>query len=195
MKKLLVISLVFVALMASKAGYSNEYVFVTTNPSDKVTELTFEKVEQGSLLSLLDERNEVLYSEMIEQTGSYSKGFDLTLLPNGVYYFELDTKESIRVLPVTVMGATVTFMKDGERNISKPEVLVRDGMVYLSKDSNDHKSVKIEVYYEGQDLAYSERIKKGQKVNRVYDFSSSKKGNYVIVMSSEGRTFTNKVLI
>jgi allophanate hydrolase subunit 1 len=93
------------------------------------------------------------------------------------------------------MGATVTFMKDGERNISKPEVLVRDGMVYLSKDSNDHKSVKIEVYYEGQDLAYSERIKKGQKVNRVYDFSSSKKGNYVIVMSSEGRTFTNKVLI
>ncbi|PIQ27109.1 MAG: hypothetical protein COW63_16755 [Bacteroidetes bacterium CG18_big_fil_WC_8_21_14_2_50_41_14] len=195
MKKLVSISFVLVAMLASMVGYSNEYVFITNNPSDKVTELTFEKVEKGSTLTLKDKQDEVLYTETMEQTGSYSKGFDLTILPDGVYYFELDTREAIKVLPVQVMGTTVKFVKEGERNISKPKVMVRDAVVYLSKESMDHKSVKIEVYYEGQDLAYSERIKKGQKVNRVYDFSSSRKGNYVIVMRSEGRTFTNKVLI
>jgi len=81
------------------------------------------------------------------------------------------------------------------RNIQKPEVLLKDGYVYISKNAPDNKSVEIEVYYEGSDLAYSERIRKGQKVNRVYDFSGSKKGNYVIVLRSEGRTFTNSVWI
>lgn len=195
MKKLVSISLVLVAMLASMVGYSNEYVFVTNNPSDKVTEVTFEKVEKGSTLTLKDDRNEILYTEMMEQSGSYSKGFDLTLLPNGIYYFELDSEEAIKVVPVQVMGTTATFIVEEERNFIKPEVRVSDGMVYLSKESKDHKSVKIEVYYEGQDLAYSERIKKGNNVNRVYDFSNSKKGIYVIVMRSEGRTFTNKVLI
>lgn len=195
MKKLVSISLVLVAMLASMVGYSNEYVFVTNNPSDKVTEVTFEKVEKGSTLTLKDDRNEILYTEMMEQSGSYSKGFDLTLLPNGIYYFELDSEEAIKVVPVQVMGTTATFIMEEERNFIKPEVRVSDGMVYLSKESKDHKSVKIEVYYEGQDLAYSERIKKGNNVNRVYDFSNSKKGIYVIVMRSEGRTFTNKVLI
>ncbi len=195
MKKLVSISLVLVAMLASQLGYSNEYVFVTTNPSDKVAEVTFEKVEKGFTLTLKDNRSEVLYTETMEQSGSYSKRFDLTLLPDGVYYFELDSKDAIKVVPVQVKGTTATFITEEERNILKPEVRVSDGLVYLSKESKDHKSVIIDVYYEGQDLAYSEKIKKGNNVNRVYDFSNSKKGVYVIVMRSEGRTFTNRVLI
>ncbi len=195
MKKLLVISLVLAAMTASSVGYSAEYVFSSNEPSDKVTSVTFQNVEQGSTLVLKDQKDVVLYTEKIEKSGTYNKGFDLSNLPDGVYYFEFESKEAIKVIPFQVTQSEVAFLKEEERNIRKPEVVVVDGYVYISTTSPEDESVIIDVYYEGWDLAYSERIKKGQNVNRVYDFSGSKKGNYVIVMKSDGRTFKNNVLI
>jgi len=195
MKKLLVISLVLAAMTASSVGYSAEDAFSSNEPTGKVTSVTLQYVEQGSTLVLKDRKDAVLYTETIEKSGTYSKGFDLSNLPDGVYYFEFETKDTIKVMPFRVAQSDVTFLKEEERNIRKPEVAVADGYVYISTTSPEDKSVIIDVYYEGWDLAYSERIKKGQKVNRVYDFSGSKKGNYVIVMKSDGRTFKNKVMI
>jgi len=195
MKKLLVISLVLAAMTASSVGYSAEYALSSNEPTGKVTSVTFQHVEQGSTLVLKDQKDVVLYTEKIEKSGTYSKGFDLSNLPDGVYYFEFETKDLIKVMPFRMTQSEVAFLKEEERNIRKPEVVVVDGYVYISTTSPEDKSVIIDVYYEGWDLAYSERIKKGQQVNRVYDFSGSKKGNYVIVMKSDGRTFKNNVLI
>ena len=43
-----------------------------------------------STLSIVDMQGLALYKEAIEQNGFYSKGFDLTTLPKGDYFFELN---------------------------------------------------------------------------------------------------------
>ena len=77
-------------------------VYAEVNPikenEPKVTSIDFKKVQPGSKLSIKDARGSVLYKESIVKTGDYSKGFDLTSLPNGNYYFELDTKLEILII-------------------------------------------------------------------------------------------------
>jgi len=59
----------------------------------------------------------------------------------------------------------------------------------------EEENLKIEVYYEGYDLAYSEKIRDTKNLRRIYDFTGSQKGNYLIVFTSKGRIFTNNISI
>ena len=95
-----------------------------------------------------------------------------------------------------VKNNVAEFIKDEAFKVVKPEVIVKDDRVYISKTSDKEQTWKIEVfYYEGYDLAHREKLKDTKSLNRIYDFSNSKKGNYVIVLSSQGRTFSNSITI
>lgn len=195
MKKLIKRSLVIAVMFATIVAYSNEYNCSKCKETNSVTNIKIENVNEGSLFTIKDNKGQLLYSELIEKTGTYSKRFDLTNLPDAQYYFELDKQDEIKIIPFKVKSNIAEFMQDEEYNIVKPDITFRNGCVYISKISADEQSWEIEVYYEDYDLAYRERLKDNRKLTRVYDFSSSKKGSYTIVVRSEGRTFKNSVNI
>lgn len=195
MKKLLKNSLVLVVILTTMVSYSNELLFVTNIKTSEITEFTFNDVMEGSTLQLKDSKGSILYSESIKNSGSYTKDFDLTNLPDANYYFEIDNQEFLTIIPISVKENIAEILNDEKYTISKPEVIVKDNYVYLSKDFANDQSVAIDVYYEGNDLAYSENFRKIDSVNRIYDFSTSKKGKYLILVKAEGRVFKNSVTI
>lgn len=85
--------------------------------------------------------------------------------------------------------------EDEKSSIYKPEITIKNDIVYVSKKLNGKQSMDIEIYYEGYDLAYSEKFKEVFSISRAYDFSTSKRGRYVIHIMSEGKTYKNTINI
>ena len=161
-----------------------------------MTSLSFSKVFEGSMLFIKDEMGLTLYKEAIQKTGEYSKGFDLTSLPDGEYFFELDTDLKIVVIPFEVKSNEVRFMKEEKSTILKPVVRVVDNKVLVSRTSFEGAPIEFKIYYaQNSDVVLSEKFENETIVEKVYDFSESKKGEYLFVFKSNGRKFVKSVKI
>ena len=194
MKNLARKSLVVIMLTMSLSTQANEVDMTSKEKERIVTKLHLDNVKQGSVLTIVDRNGLVLYNEAIKKSGDYSKGFDLTTLPDGEYFFELDSDLKIIVIPFNVKSNEVVFDKEAEKSIYKPVVRAKDHMVYVSKVALDDSPLSYKIYFaDNRDLVYSEKFEASEDINKVYDFSASEKGNYLFVFESNGRSYTKTV--
>ena len=196
MKNVLKKSLVLFVLFASMLTYANSEISPNKEKESKVTIVSFKKIKLGSKLFIKDVNGIVLYKESIVRSGDYSKGFDLTSLPNGDYIFELDTELKITIIPFNVVSNQVAFKKDDESIIYKPLVRVKGERVYVSQVSPEKNPIEYKIYFQDNyELVLSEKLDDESQLRRIYDFSTSVKGNYVFVFKTNGRSFTKIVKI
>lgn len=196
MKNLARKSLVAVGLMMSLSTLANDNELAIKEKETNVTSIRFENVIQGSSLTIKDENGLVLYNESIEQSGDYSKGFDLSSLPNGDYFFELNSELKLVVIPFNVDASEVVLDKGSEESIYKPAVVTKENMVYVSRTAIDESPLSCKIYYaDNYDLVHRAKFEEMEEVKTAYDFSTAKKGNYVFVFESKGRKFTKNVKI
>jgi hypothetical protein len=188
--------LIAIALSVSLTGFANDLKNPIKEKEPKVTSMSFSKLYEGSKLLIKDNKGLTLYKEAIERTGEYSKGFDLTSLPDGEYFFELDTDLKIEVIPFDVESSEVSFNKEARSTILKPVIRVMDNKVLFSRTSFEAAPLEFKIYYiENSDLVYSEKFEDKTIIEKVYDFSESKKGEYLFVFRSNGRKFVKSVKI
>lgn len=193
MKNLVKKSLVLVAFVASAYTYGSDASF-SSKPNEKTTTVTLKSVEKGNKLIIKDVHGTTLYKETIQHTGNYAKGFDLTTLPNGDYFFEVDKGLQISVIPFSVDFEKVSFNKESENVIHKPFVRTKNNAVYVTKLSLQKSPLTIKVYYEDKfsyELIHTEDIEDAVTLEKVFRLDENEKGNYKIVIEDEGRTFTN----
>ncbi|MDO7172243.1 hypothetical protein [Mariniflexile sp. AS56] len=190
-----------VTLFATLLSFANEKAFFSIENDAKRTSLTLNNVKQGNLLSIKDINGIVLYKELILQSGIYTKGFDLTSLPNGGYIFELDKDVEIQTIPFTVLSDTVTFKKDMENTIFKPVTRIKGDIVYVSRLSLSKAPMDIAIYFTGSEsisstpeLIYSEKITNTENLSRIYRLSGKQKGDYKLIFKTEGREFTKEII-
>ena len=184
-KKSLLVVTVFTATLSNAAEISS----ITTGDL-KETSLTLKNVKKGNLLSIKDNNGVILYKELINSSGTYRKGFDLTALPNGDYFFEVDKDLEIKTIPFKVNSNKVVFNKEAEVITYKPYVIQKDDLVLVSKLAPNFETLKISIYAEVNgisELIYSEKVEDAQAIERVYKF---KKGSYKIIFSSDKKEFT-----
>lgn len=194
MKNLTRKSLVVVGLMLSLSIFANDTAPTIKENEKKVIKIHFDNVAQGSTLVIKDENGLVLYNEAIDQNGDYSKGFDLTTLPNGKYVFELNSELRLVVKPFMVASSEVVFDDKSEESIYKPIVRTKDNMVYVSRTAMEQTSLSYKIYYaDNYDLVHKGEFEDKEAVKKVYDFSTAKKGNYVFVFESNGREFIKSI--
>ena len=191
MKKLTKRSLIILGLFTSLLSFANDGYTTIKEKEPKVTNVSFKNVKLGSMLSIKDINGLVIYKESIVKKGAYSKGFDLTALPNGEYYFELDSELKIVIIPFNVVSNQVKFKKEEEFTIFKPNIRVKDDIVYVTRSSNSESVVNYRIYYQkNNDLVYSEKLENVKNFNKIFDFSTSEKGTYLFVFYTEGRKFS-----
>jgi len=196
MKKRINNIVIMLVMMISVTIYAdNKYSLDATKKS---TVLTLNDVKKGHELVIKDSNLLVLYRESIAQSGTYTKGFDLTALPNGNYYFELDKDVEIVVIPFKVISNNVTFEKEKETIVYKPTVRAENNHLFVSRLSLDVEPLSIEIYYresydQSEDLIFSEKFENTKIVERVYELSKEKKGKYTIVFTSKDRQFTEHI--
>ena len=194
MKNLIKKSIVLVVLFTALLVNASEISSLRNLNDDKTTMLTLLNVKQGNQLFIKDMFGLVLYKESIQKPGEFVKGFDLTSLPDGDYYFELDRDLEIKTIPFKVSLNMVEFNKDLETTIYKPYITKKDYRVFVSKLSLNEQPLKVSIYYDNDDngsfdLIHSETIENTVNIQRVYRLSKNEKGNYRLVLKTEGHTF------
>lgn len=185
--------ILMVAMMATVTGYANEISLIKYGRNLRSTALTIANVKEGNLLSIKDGYGITLYKEIIDQTGIYTKGFDLTDLPNGNYFFELEKDMEIKSIPFTVKSNEVTFNKEKETTIFKPFVREKGDLVYITKLAANKEPLKLSVYglNDGSSrLLYTETIEGVQSIEKALKLED---GRYKIVFASNNREFTKYI--
>ncbi|WP_452230676.1 hypothetical protein [Lacinutrix sp. MEBiC02404] len=197
MKKLMKSTLVLVVLFTTLLANANAPL--NSLKDAKRTTLTLNDVKKGDELLIKNTYGIILYNEFIQNSGDYTKGFDLTELPNGDYFFELNKDFKIVIIPFQVSNNIVVFKKEKESIIFKPHVRNKKNKVYISKLSLNQEPLDINVYYEDAEgdifnLIYSETIMDDSKnISRVLSLDQKLKGTYKIVTKTEGRTFVDYI--
>ncbi|MCR8667123.1 hypothetical protein NO995_05485 [Aestuariibaculum sp. M13] len=189
-----------VTMFATLLSFANDASLFTIKEDAKLTSVTLSDVKAGNLLSIKDNNGIVLYKELIQKTGTYTKGFDLTSLPNGSYFFELDKDVEITTIPFTVNNDIVSFQKELENTMFKPVTRVKGEMVYISRLSLNKAPLEINVYFTSEDsvtsipeLMHSETVTNTENVSRIFRLSGLNKGDYKIVYKTEGKVFTEEI--
>jgi len=198
MKKVIKKSILLVIVFTMMQGNVNANNFIPLKKEFKETALSLNNVKKGQRLLIKDSNGLVLYKEYIKDSGSYYKGFDLTSLPSGDYYFELDKDVEIKIIPFNVSSKTVAFYKEKEASIFKPIVRVKDNKLFISKLSLEKSPLTIKVYQEysvDNRLLHTETIENTKIIERIYTLPKTKEVKYKIVFKTEGREFVEYINI
>ncbi|MCB0743593.1 MAG: hypothetical protein KDC67_06800 [Ignavibacteriae bacterium] len=196
MKKEFKKGILLVTMLATMISYATDLSFLEIKNDIKKTVLSLNIVKQGQQLLIKDVYGIILYKEQIKKSGTYHKEFDLTTLPNGNYFFELEKELETQIIPFTVSFGNVEFIKEREVHFFKPFVRFKDHKILLSRLSIDNKPLTVQIYYNSDDgfsndeLIFSENIENTSIVERVYSFLKDKKGDYTIIMKVDDRTFS-----
>jgi hypothetical protein len=191
--------ILMVTMFATLLSFANEVSFTIKNDANK-TSLILRNVKEGNLLSIKDTNDALIYQEVIQVNGIYAKGFDLSSLPKGNYYFELEKDVEIRTIPFTVTETNTVMNSALETTIYKPITRLKGDIIYVSKLSLNKQPLTLEIYftsadaiYTQYDLIFSEKIDNTTNISRIYRLEGLNKGTYKIVYKTEGKTFTEVI--
>jgi hypothetical protein len=200
MKKIIRNGVMMAALLATTLNYANATNDTLIGTEKDKTIITLDNVKEGNQLLIKDSNGLTIYRENIKSNGQYEKGFDLTSLPNGDYYFELIKDLEIRTMPFNVLNTVVVFDKEKEVVIYKPTVRLKNNSLMISRLSLAKEPLELKIYYDNKngssgfdELIYSEEFEGMTIVEKTFKLDRYKKGNYKVVITSENRTFIEKV--
>lgn len=201
MKKEVKTGIVLVTMLATMLSYANRPTTIDKKVGIENTTLSIHNVKQGQQIKIIDRNGIVLYKELIDKSGLYRKGFDLTSLPNGDYYFELDKDTEVQIIPFKVLMNKVEFLKEKETRFFKPIIRFKEGKILLSRLSFEHMPLEVKIYYDENhsssdyELIHSEKFNDSKIIERVYQLDKHKKGTYKVIVKTEGREFTENLTL
>ncbi len=182
------------ALLTAMIGNATNGLHVNPKNNNK-TIFTLNHVKSGNQLLIKDINGIILYKEQIKDSGTYSKGFDLTSLPNGSYVFEFEKDLEIKSFPFTVTLKNVVF-SENETTIHKPYVSVKGNYLFVSKLALNNEPLDIKIYFHDESqLIYSEKIKDTKDIQKAFKLVPNVKGNYIIVLKANGREYYEHITL
>lgn len=196
MKKILNVLVIAVLALNSLNANNN-----TKGDGDlgKYTEFKLDFVEKNSKVVLKDKFSSILYSEVIENAGAYSKNFDFSLLPEGYYFFEVTTNKVTNRYPVKV---TEEFAKVNTKRVLKsyaPTVTLRSNLLYVSQLTTGLTKLKIYIYAKDIEtnefnLLKKELVKDQNFAGRIFKLNKNKATSYkVVIKTKNGDVFEELV--
>jgi hypothetical protein len=193
MKTIIKKYLVAVTFLLSLVSYATEKNISTTIDGKKV-KVEFTAVRKGQVLSIKNANNIVMYSDVIEMAGNYTRTFDLTNLENGKYTAELEKDFETIIKPFLVANGLVTFTPEENKTIFKPVIRIQDNLLLISKISLEDQPVKITLYYKDA-VIYTETSKDTKVLNRALRLLKNKKGTYTVAINADNKNYSKNFKI
>jgi len=138
-------------------------------------------------ISLQDDINHELWKLNLENSLSFSKNFDLSLLPNGVYSFEVEDEYSISISQITIVGTEMSFSE--ERKIYKPVFVQDNELVTLTFKTSNLNYGEIDVIDPSGEKLYSETIGENENFKKTFDFSEVENEYFLIATTLDNKRF------
>ncbi|NVK85687.1 MAG: hypothetical protein HWE21_15285 [Cytophagia bacterium] len=177
---------------AATANEKDREITLKSENSKSVV-LQMNNVKIGSEISLWNESGKLLYKDQVSDN-SYSKVFNLNQLEKGELTLEVESAESLEVLPISVSEESAQFIKSEEKFYAKPVVSVADEMMRIFL-RDDHSGYDMVIKDQLGQSVYKNKIDESQKGLQRYNVSKLSKGKYEIQFTADGRSFYHTIII
>lgn len=158
----------------------------------KLVNLTLQNSDGDLQVSIRDNQGHVLYSENFQGI-DFSKKYDLTTLPQGEYFFEIEGQTKIKMMPFKVSLKSVEFENKIETVFLKPTVRRNEDLLFISKVSFKNEPLTIILYDENSTVLYKEELTGNVTLGKTLNLAKLNYGYYKLVMLSEDKVFTENI--
>ena len=167
---------------------------VTFTGVKKIT-VNLNNVNEKISINFRDTKGISLYSEDIKKsTQKFSKTFDVSDLPDGLYKVEIEDGIKISSYSFSVISNKILSGVVKKDEIFKPVFAERGKKVYVSKYNPQNTELKVTILDSNSQELYSENFKGKESLGKIYDFSKIQ-GDYTILVSCDDKTYTQAVTI
>ncbi len=144
MKNLIKTSVILLFLLTTVLSNAKDIPTLKDLNDGKTTMLTLLDVEQGNILIIKDLSGTAFYQEAIQSSGKFKKGFNLRLLVDGAYYFELNKYLEVKKIPFNVINNRVHYKKGKESTTAKTIVQPKGNYLLVSSPAEIKQKVEFE---------------------------------------------------
>lgn len=187
----MVITMLASSLFAS--ANENEREIELTTVENKAVVLKMSHLKEGTRISLRNEKGKVLFEE--ESTSdAYGKVFNLQQMEEGQLILEIESAESLEILPISVTKSSATMERSASVLIAKPLVRHDEEVlkVYLAKQCLEMQMTILDQY---DDVVFRSQLAKSNASLKRFDISDLSSGQYRIQFSADGRSFYHTITL
>jgi len=189
-KKSLLIIVVLTTIVMTGKGLENGVNLKLVDA--KTVNLTLQNRDGDLQIRVKDNQGHILSSENFEGI-VFSKKYDLTTLPQGDYFFEIEGHTKIKLMPFKVSLKSVEFDNKIETVYLKPTVRRDEDLLFISKVSFNNEPLTIILYDENDSALFNEELKGDVTLGETLNISKLNNGNYRLVMLSGDKVFIENI--
>ncbi len=193
MNKIIKKGLLSVALLATVVAQATSKIVVKSS-IDKKVEISVASVEGGEVLSIIDTKDEVLFSEHLEKGNWLRKTFDFSTAPEGIYFIQSKGESKIEVTPVIVAKDKVTVLDESKKVYKAPSVKLDDRIAKVLINNFNKSEVKLTIIDEAGEEIYTIHNKDLVTYN-AFNFDKLPAGSYTIVTKIADYSFEDTIAL
>lgn len=186
--------------MTSFAGNTSTIYFGET--SVKLTSLGQNKMIVLNVLNKGDERmtvnitdacENILSTTVVDSKFRFTKQYDLSQLPSGIYFIKINKSIIETVQPFNVNAHNVEM--DPAMQVDKYLPVIKMGKRYLDINLllDQEDKVKVVIKDDSGEVVFSENLDKMTALNRRYDLSGLEKGTYKVEIKAGNTIYRDKI--
>ncbi len=138
------------------------------------------------MITIEDNNGNVMYSEKIEKPHA-NRQYNLSKMNDGEYTISIENKQKVAVQKVKIKRDEILVEATIEETF-KP-IFITNGNVWAIQALSLAKNAVVKIYDEDNNIVFSEKIEK-PTVERKYNVTKLSTGNYEIVYSISGHTYS-----
>lgn len=194
MKSLIKLTVFTAILISTAMGSAKEPKLMLTHKLDeRAFVFMLDSPAPDTTIKFTDTQGNAVYSEKMGVVTSYSKKFDLSTLPYGIYFFEVEDAYTEILYTVSVSPSKVSILKKEEKK--KPVFRKIGNKLYLNLLNLDESNVEIKVLDSDNRVLFKEVIAGEQIVEKAINFENAFGDVYTVVVSKGNDTYYENVLV
>jgi hypothetical protein len=197
MKKILKFSLVLAAvvLTAVQAHAGNtDFSLDLIKEEGKTVSFSLKEIKKIDL-SIYDTNDSLIYQEKVTSEDNINRTYDLTALPDGIYFLKAESNLKISKYKIEVVGNKAKLSADAISEVYKPVFVNKNGIVTVNILNLEKAPVTVAVYNSDQTEVYTTTLAADLYVGKIFDLTSAQNGKYTFDITYNGKTFSETVVI
>jgi hypothetical protein len=197
MKKILKFSLVLAAvvLTAVQAHAGNaDFSLDLIKEEGKTVSFSLKEIKKIDL-SIYDTNDSLIYQEKVTSEDNINRTYDLTALPDGIYFLKAESDLKISKYKIEVVGNKAKLSADAISEVYKPVLVNKNGIVTVNILNPKKAPVTVAIYNSEENQVYNETLTADLYVGKIFDLTSAQNGKYTFDITYNGKTFSETVAI
>ena len=192
-KKFIIAVVISTGLFAG--AYGTPYIKVTSYDAKKFFVIVKSTDSSRVNVSLKDSYDFELYNESYRNNNSYVKGFDLEPLPDGQYFLEIESNETIEKFSLSIRNNWLSIDQESRLVVHKPRVTQKGGKVDVALLNSPDSTLKLSILDKANEVIFQEIVADNGNLSRRYDISQLDPGYYTVLIEVAGRNFRESIYI